>query len=164
MCDVSTVGKISDCQRPWTGTLSRLVWSLDLLSGDLKEPTHSSIRLGYMPVLWPVISSLHDPRSHMGRIAAARGALYMLSVLPREQQVAEKPNGEHQYTSSSSPSSASSSILLVNGRTATIFDTTTILRTPVKNLIVPKSRTRSPIQMSLLIVKRWRDGVHVLFS
>ena len=52
-----------------------------------------------MPVLWPVISSLHAPRSRMGRIAAARGALYMLSVQPREQQVAEKPYGEHLYTS-----------------------------------------------------------------
>ena len=27
----------------------------------------------------------------MGNIAAARGTLYMLSVRPREQQVAEKP-------------------------------------------------------------------------
>ena len=31
----------------------------------------------------------------MGRIAAPRGALYMLLVRPREQQV--KPYGEHLY-------------------------------------------------------------------
>ena len=35
----------------------------------------------------------------MGCIAAARGVLYMLSVGSREQQVAEKPYGEHLYTS-----------------------------------------------------------------
>ena len=35
----------------------------------------------------------------MSHVAAARGALYMLSVQPREQQVAEKPHGEHLYTS-----------------------------------------------------------------
>ena len=49
-----------------------------------------------MPVLWSLISSLHAPRY----IAAARGALHMLSVRPREQQVAEKHYGEHLYTSS----------------------------------------------------------------
>ena len=43
-----------------------------------------------MPVLWPVISSLHAPRSRMDLIAAARGALYMLSVRPREQPNSEK--------------------------------------------------------------------------
>ena len=70
VCEVGTVGKISDCQprgpgfnpwtfergwtlgdllsphRPWTGTLSRWSRSLDVLSGDLKEPTHLSIRVG----------------------------------------------------------------------------------------------------------------------
>ena len=44
-----------------------------------------------MPVLWPVISSLHAPRSRMSRIAAASGALYMLLVRSREQQAAESP-------------------------------------------------------------------------
>ena len=43
-----------------------------------------------MPVLWPVILSLHAPRSRMGRIAAARGALCMLSVRPREQPNSKK--------------------------------------------------------------------------
>ena len=53
-----------------------------------------------MPVLWPVISSLHSPKSRMpGHIAAARGALYMLLVRLREQQVAEKPYGDYLYTS-----------------------------------------------------------------
>ena len=52
-----------------------------------------------MPVLWPVISSLHAPRSRMGRIAVASSALYMLLVRPREQQVVEKPYGEHLNTS-----------------------------------------------------------------
>ena len=67
--------------------------------GDLKK-THALIdKSRLMRVLWPVISSLNVPRSRMGRIAAARGALYMISVQPREQQVAEKPFGEHLYTS-----------------------------------------------------------------
>ena len=40
----------------------------------------------------------------MRRIAAVRGALYMLSVQPREQEVAEKPYGEHLQTSLTSSS------------------------------------------------------------
>ena len=50
-------------------------------------------------VLLQGISSLHAPRSRMGRIAAARGALHMLLVRLREQQVVEKPYGEHLHTS-----------------------------------------------------------------
>ena len=69
MCEVGTVGKISDYQpegpgfNPWPGrglnfgrpsfaTLSvdkdvkQLVKSLNILSGDLKEPTHLSIGVG----------------------------------------------------------------------------------------------------------------------
>ena len=71
MCEVGTVGKISDYQpegpdpgfnpRPGRGLnfgipsfatpsvdrdVKPLVWSLDVLSGDLKEPTHLSIRVG----------------------------------------------------------------------------------------------------------------------
>ena len=38
----------------------------------------------------------------------------------------------------------SSAILVVNRRTATRFDTRERLRNPVTNLVVPKSRTRSP--------------------
>ena len=39
-----TLGDLLSPHRPWTGTLSR--WSsLDVLSGDLKEPTHLSIHL-----------------------------------------------------------------------------------------------------------------------
>ena len=67
--EVGTVGKISDCQpegpgfNPWHGrglnfgrpsfttpsvdrVVKPLVQSLDVLSGDLKEPTHLSIRVG----------------------------------------------------------------------------------------------------------------------
>ena len=69
MCKVGTVSKISDCQpegpgfnprlgrglnfgcpsfatRQWTGTLSRWSSLSTFLSGDLKEPTHLSIRVG----------------------------------------------------------------------------------------------------------------------
>ena len=38
-------------------------------------------------------------RPRMGRIATARGDLCVLSVQARKQQVAEKPNREHLYTS-----------------------------------------------------------------
>ena len=38
-----------------------------------------------------------------------------------------------------------STIVQVNRRTATVFDPTKILRTPVKNLVVPRSRTRNQI-------------------
>ena len=44
-------------------------------------------------------SFLHAPRSRMHRIAAARGALYMLLVRPCEQQGDDKPFGAHLYTS-----------------------------------------------------------------
>ena len=69
VCEVGTVGKISDCQpegpgfnpRPGRGLsfgrpsfatpsverdVKPLVQSLDVLLGDLKEPTHLSIRVG----------------------------------------------------------------------------------------------------------------------
>ena len=63
VCEVSAVGKISDwfnsrpgrglnfeCSSLATPSVERdikpLVWSLDVLSGDLKEPTHLSIRVG----------------------------------------------------------------------------------------------------------------------
>ena len=69
MCEVGTVGKISDCQlegpgfnpRPGRGLnfglpsfatpsvgrdVKPLVLSLNYLSGDLKEPTHLSIGVG----------------------------------------------------------------------------------------------------------------------
>ena len=69
MCEVGTVSKISDCQPEGPGFKPRpdrglnfgrpsfdtpsvdwdvkpLVSSLDFLSGDLKEPTHLSIRVG----------------------------------------------------------------------------------------------------------------------
>ena len=40
-----TFGDLLSPHRPWTGSLSR--WSsLDVLSGDLKEPTHLSISVG----------------------------------------------------------------------------------------------------------------------
>ena len=40
-----TSGDLLSPHRPWTGTLSR--WSsLDILSEDLKQPTHLSIRVG----------------------------------------------------------------------------------------------------------------------
>ena len=97
------------------GGVMPLVLPLDVLSGD----SHSSIRVGQCRcklVLWPIISSLHlRSRSHMGRIAAARGALCMLLVRPRKQQAAEKPYGEHLYASSSSSSSSSDHHHHING-------------------------------------------------
>ena len=63
VCEVSAVSKISDWFNPRPGRglnfecsslatpsverdVKPLVWSLDVLSGDLKEPTHLSIRVG----------------------------------------------------------------------------------------------------------------------
>ena len=83
------------------GTLSRFLVSRRSI-GVLKIIHALVDKSRLMPVLWSVISSLYAPRSRMGRIAAARGALFMPSVLSREQQVAEKSYGELLYTSSSS--------------------------------------------------------------
>ena len=110
VCDageVGTVSKISNCQpegpgfnrqpgrgfnfrRPSFATLSVGLASRRLIGG--LERTHALVNKSrLMSVLWPGISSLHAPRSCTGRIAAARGTLCLLSVQPREQQVAEKP-------------------------------------------------------------------------
>ena len=81
VCEVGTVSKISDCQlwgpgfnqaRPGQGLnfgrpsfatpsvdrdVKPLVYSLDVLSGDLKEPAHlSGDKRRLMPVLWTVTS------------------------------------------------------------------------------------------------------------
>ena len=82
--------------RPWTGTLSHWSSTVSRRSiGGLKKSHVLVNKSRLIPVLWPVISSLHAPRSRMGCTAAARGALYMLSVRSHEQQVAEKSYGEH---------------------------------------------------------------------
>ena len=57
MCEVGTVGKISDCQSGGPGFIPRpgqglnfgrpsFATGMDVLSGDLKEPTHLSIGVG----------------------------------------------------------------------------------------------------------------------
>ena len=56
-------------------------------------------RLAQLVRYLTVMSSLHAPKSPISCIAAARDALKMLSVRSREQQVDEKPNGEHLETS-----------------------------------------------------------------
>ena len=95
MCEVGTVGKISDCHprgpefnpRPGQGLnielfffrytvsvdrdVKPLVYSLDVLSGDLEEPTNSSTSVANAGV--EVSNPLYMFRNHAW--AAARGAL-----------------------------------------------------------------------------------------